>query len=277
MKNIIYPTDFSENSEHAFDYALELARIFNAKVTLFNSYQLPYSKSNLLVSMTERMQADSINGLEQLKQKALEHQDYKNLEFELDSRSGGFVSLIPKVAKDREGNLIVMGTKGASGLKEMFIGSNTLEVIQTSHCPVLAIPEKALPATKRKFDKIAMASDLKKIKNPEQLKPLFEIAEACHASIEFVNIIRPDDSISDEERARQVLFLEKLCGDIKTSIHFATNADIIDGLSDYINHKQPDLFVMLSRKHSLFERLFTKSITSKLSFRAEVPLLVMDE
>lgn len=277
MKHILFPTDFSDNSEHAYPYALELARLFNADVTLFNSYKLPYSKSNLLVSMTDRMQNDSITSLEKLKQEALNQVEYKNISIHTESRSGGFVSLIPKVAASIESDLIVMGTKGASGLKEMFIGSNTLEVIQTSHCPVLAIPEHAKDAQKRKFDKIAMATDLRKISDPKQLRPLFEIARVCNAPIEFVNIIRPEDQVSDEERAQQVLFLEELAEDVQTSIHFATNEDIIDGLSDYINHKKPDLFAMLSRKHNLFERLFTKSITNKLSFRTEIPLLVMDE
>lgn len=277
MKHILYPTDFSENSEHALPYAMELARLFNAEVTIFNSYKLPYSKSNLLVSMTDRMKKDSEEGLEQIKKKALSDSAHMNIKVSVESRSGGFVSLIPKVAADYNSDLIVMGTKGASGLKEMFIGSNTLEVIQTSHCPVLAIPENAKDAQSRKFDKIAMATDLQEIKDPKQLNVLFEIAKTCRAPIEFVNVIRPDDEIDDEERSRQVLALEDLAQDINTSIHFTTNTDIIDGLSEYVNHKEPDLFVLLSRKHSLFERLFTKSITNKLSFRTEIPLLVIDE
>ncbi|MEQ8907753.1 MAG: universal stress protein [Vicingaceae bacterium] len=277
MKHILYPTDFSENSEHALPYAMELARLFQAEVTLFNSYKLPYSKSNLLVSMTDRMKKDSADGLKKLKEKVLSDPAYKNLNISVESRSGGFVSLIPNVAEDFNSDLIVMGTKGASGLKEMFIGSNTLEVIQTTHCPVLAIPENAKDAQRRKFNKIAMATDLRKVDDPKQLDTLFEIAKICRAPVEFVNVIRPEDEIDDEERSKQVLVLEEMAKGVSTSIHFTTNSDIIDGLSDYINHKEPDLFAMLSRKHSLFERLFTKSITNKLSFRTEIPLLVIDE
>ena len=274
MERVLFPTDFSDNSLQAFPYALDIALLLEAELTLFNAYKMPYSKSNLLVSMTDRIKKDSEDELLKLKAKALSQPRYANLKINVEARSGGFVSQIPKVAKMDNSDIIVMGTKGADGLKEMFIGSNTLEVIQITHCPVLAIPENA---QNTKVDKIAMATDLKKVQDPQQLAPLFDMARICRASIEFVNIIRPQDDNDEEERARQAALLMEMSGEIPTSIHFATNTDIIEGLSDYIADAQPDMITLLSRKHSLFERLFLQSITSKLSFRSEIPLLVLDE
>lgn len=274
MKQILFPTDFSDNSEHALPFAMEVARLFDSELTLFNTYQLPYSKSNLLVSFQDRMKIDSEQELNQLVTKIAGIEKYKDLVVHTASRSGGFVSLIPKMAKACESNLIVMGTKGASGIKEMFIGSNTLEVMQTSHCPVLAIPENAVL---KRLEKIAFATDFRLIKNPEQLKPLFDIARKLNAPIEFVNVLRKEDGEFDEQKAKQAIFLDGLATDIKTSTFFITNEDIIDGLSEYINEVKPDLLSMLSRSHTLFERMFTKSITNKLSFRTEIPLLVLDE
>lgn len=274
MKHVLFPSDFSHNSEKALPFAAEMARLFDADLTLFNSYKLPYSKSNLLVSIMDRMKKDSEDELLKIKKRLEADDKYKSLSIKIDSRTGSFVPLIPKVAKDCRTNLIVMGTKGASSIKEIFIGSNTLEVIQTTKCPVLAIPEDAENLNIRK---IAMATDFKKVNDPEQLKVLFDIARKTGAPIEFVNVVRKQDENIAEEKAKQAAMLEELAGDIPTSIHFTTNEDIIDGVSAYINDNQPDLFAMLARKHSLFERIFTKSITNKLSFRTEIPLLVMDE
>lgn len=274
MKNVLFPTDFSPNSEKALPYAMEMARLFNADLTLFNSYKVPYSKSNLLVSMVDRMKADSTSELNKIKKQILSQEKYANLTVKIDSRVGSFVPLIPKVADDKTTNLIVMGTKGASSIKEIFIGSNTLEVIQTTKCPVLAIPENV---DELKIEKIAMATDLKKLNDPKQLEVLFKLARITNSPIEFVNVVRQEDESIAEEKAKQASILEEMAGDIPTSIHFASNEDIIDGLSNYINDKQPSLFAMLARKHSLFERIFTRSITNKLSFRTEIPLLVMDE
>ena len=274
MNHILFPTDFSGNSEHALPFALEVARIFDAEVTLFNTYQLPYSKSNLLLSIQDRMKKDSEEGLIELKDIALKKDKYKHLKINTASRSGGFVTSIPKIADYTNCDLIVMGTKGASGLKEMFIGSNTLEVIQTTKCPVLAIPENAVLKT---ISKIAFSTYFRKLKNQNTLNPLFEIAKKLQLPVEFVNVLRAIEEDTSESIAANAIELERLAEGIKTSIFFISNSDIIEGISEYINEVKPDIFVMLSRKHTLFERMFLKSITNKLSFRTEIPLLILDE
>lgn len=274
MKVILFPTDFSDNSLQAYPYALDVAYLFGAKLILFNSYSMPYSKANVMVSFQEKLEKDTERELLNIKQKALNQEKYQNLNIEIHARLGDFVTSISKVAKDFKVDYIVMGSKGASGIKEMFIGSNTLEVIHFADCPVLVIPEKADNA---KVDRISMATDLKPIKNEKQLQPLFEMAKICRASIEFVHVIRPQDEVSLEEKTKQAILIDEMAGEIKTSFHFSTKRDIIEGLSEYITEIKPGMIGMLSRKHSLFERIFTKSITNKLSFRTEIPLLVLDE
>ena len=114
MKHILFPTDFSLNSEMALPFAVEMARLFNAELTLFNSYKLPYSKSNLIMSMQDRMRDDSLRELEKIKERVLADDRYRHLKVNIDSRVGSFVPQIPKVANDCSTNMIVMGTKGAS-------------------------------------------------------------------------------------------------------------------------------------------------------------------
>jgi len=274
MKNILFPTDFSLNSDQAFPYALDIAYLLGADLVLFNSYRLPHSKSNIMTSLLDRMKEDSNNELERLKKEALSNQKYKNLKITITSRSGSFISLIPKVADEFKSDLIVMGTKGTNSLKEIFIGTNTLEVIQNTEIPILTVPEEAKNS---KVDKIAMAVDLKKIKDPQQLRPLLEMAKICRASIEFVHVMHPDDQDSTQDRFNQIMFLEKFASETPSNIHIITDADIIEGLSRYIASEKPDMLAMLSRKHTLFDRLFSQSLTNKLSFRSEIPLLVMDE
>jgi hypothetical protein len=73
------------------------------------------------------------------------------------------------------------------------------------------------------------------------------------------------------------MFLEKFASEIPSNINIVTETDVIGGLSRYVETEKPDMLAMLSRKHTLFERLFSQSITNKLSFRSEIPLLIMDE
>lgn len=277
MKHILYLTDFSANSEHALSYALELARLFNAELTLFNSYQISSTRTNMMVSVMDRLAEDSINDLNAIKDGVLKDPLYQDLKINIESLPGKFISLIPQLVKKYHSDLIVMGTKGRSAISEVFMGSSTMGVIRSSICPVLAVPEDALKAQERKFNKISFAVDLKPYPSEKVLQPLFKIAKVCNAPIEFVNIVEDIDLEDSEYRKEGMQKLEEFANDIPTSFHFYNNEDIIDGLSGFINHKKPDLFVMISKKHSLFERIFTQSITNQLSFRTEVPLLVLSE
>ena len=103
------------------------------------------------------------------------------------------------------------------------------------------------------------------------------MAKLCRASIEFVHVMHPDAEDSTQDRFNQIMFLEKFASEIESNINIITDTDIIDGLSRYVETEKPDMLAMLSRKHTLFERLFSESITNKLAFRSEIPLLVMDE
>lgn len=274
MEHILFPTDFSDNSKHALDFALKLAKKANAKITLFNSYELPPARMNLMVSFTEKLKKDSIGRLNQIRSGIFSDPEFQGLQINIESLMGDFVPLIPEVVDKLKINFIVMGAKGASGILNRLVGSNTLEVIQNTNCPVLAVPEKA---TFQDVDKIAFATDLKKIPTPAKLKPLFELADLFECSIEFVNIIREEDEDLAEEKAIQANNLESLAGNIPTSMYFATENNIIKGLGEYVIHHRPSIFAMLSRKHTLFERIFKSSTTSKLTYQTTVPLLVMTE
>tara|TARA_B110000046_G_scaffold29074_1_gene30383 strand:- start:63130 stop:63972 length:843 start_codon:yes stop_codon:yes gene_type:complete len=274
LKHILFLTDFSDNSDQTYPYALDIDYLLGAELVFFNSYELPYSKSNVIVSIIDRMKEDSINSLKKLKEETLLQEKYKGLDIKTAYHSGGFISLVPKVANEFHSDLIVMGTKGAGSLKEMFIGTNTLEVTQTTKIPILTLPEKA---KNNKVDKIAMAVDLQKITNPEQLRPFLEIAKLCRSSIEFVHVMHPNTQERTQDRFNQIMFLEKFASEINSNINIITDTDIIEGLSRYIETEKPDILAMPSRKHTLFERLFTQSITNQLAFRSEIPLLVVDE
>ncbi len=89
--------------------------------------------------------------------------------------------------------------------------------------------------------------------------------------------MHPDEDDSTQDRFNQIVFLEKFASEIPSNINIVTESDVINGLSRYIETEKPDMLAMLSRKHTLFERLFTQSLTNKLSFRSEIPLLIMDE
>ena len=164
MVNILVPTDFSDLSKVAVQYAVKIANMLNGNVTLLH-----------VVSVTQTVRATM-----QLKMKSLEQDLIKYAKEDLESlleevseyvkttqpikykvvRGTSFNDTVRKEAKRLRTGLIVMGTHGASGLKKVVIGSNTASIIEISHVPVLAVPERAEFKT---LQNIVYASDLRNL------------------------------------------------------------------------------------------------------------------
>lgn len=165
MKNILIPTDFSQEADRAFNIALQLARKFNAKLHLLHAVELPrdwkYFLENDITDKTAQLK-DKLLTL----QKTAEDEDLKATTFL------GYESVRDEVnVYSRENNidLIVVGSKGASGVKELLIGSNTEQIIRRAKCPVLVVKEDILL---EQINKILFPTDL----SPAQ-KPVAEVVK----------------------------------------------------------------------------------------------------
>lgn len=149
MKKILVPIDFSPNSVNALHVAAEIAAKSGAKLEMLHVnvaavYSVPFSEYAPVSSyMTEDEQYDesAAKGLEKLKMELVADPAFANLEFSSRIEEGYLHSSIRNVAKEDDVDLVVMGTKGASGMGEFLLGSNTEKVIRTAPCPVLAVPE----------------------------------------------------------------------------------------------------------------------------------------
>ena len=154
INTIFVPTDFSEDADKALKYALELARKAKAKIIVFNSYEIPYSTSGMIVSVTDVLKEDAQRGIDDTLIKIKEW-GYNDVQTEGYIKSGGAIATITEQSVEKNADLIVMGTKGASGIQEVLIGSNTQGVIQNSDIPVLAIPKTS---QYKEIEKIGLAS-----------------------------------------------------------------------------------------------------------------------
>ena len=271
MKTILFPTDFSVSANNALNYALELAKITAARLILLNAYQLPYSRADMIVSVMDILKEDSEAGLKATLDKIKQNPKFDGIRCETISRVGDVVSVSSELIQDLEIDLIVMGTKGASGLIETIIGSNTAGVIKSVKCPVLAIPEKAFYSVPHK---IGFAYDLKELENPKDLRFLAHLAKLFNAEIQIYSVIAEADQEAIDRSAVQLKLSEYFRG-IKLEIYFVVNGDIIDGIMKLVKANQPDWVVMVAKKYRLFESLFHSSMTKSMVFQTKKPLLVL--
>ncbi len=279
MKRILFPTDFSEAANHAFIYALEIAKAFQLPLTVLHVYQLP-DVSSVHLPNTLREVYDSIeleefenfkNQIPLLHQLAEKH-GLKDVPIESMMEEGPTVETIIRAAKKTEAELIIMGTKGATGLKSLFFGSNTAEVMENAPCPVLGVPEKA--KFDGKIDDIAVAVDLNRDET-RALEYTLKFARPFAARLHCLNV----NTAGSEELQAKMEALQKQYQDSELLCHF----EILEGehiyapLSHYVEENHIDLLVMLTHRRSFLESLFDYSKTKKMIYQAKMPILSIPE
>jgi nucleotide-binding universal stress UspA family protein len=266
---ILVPTDFSKPSVNAAEYGANMAAVLNAKVMLLHVVSIPAlpTASTLNVRKLEKYMTDDAKQYISLLADRLKSKNKKlgistHVINDIDLRE-----VIENFAAANHAELIIMGTKGASGLEKLLIGSNTAAVISNSSVPVLAIPETA------KFNgikNIIYASDMLSI--DEEIKTLLPLARSLNAGIRVLHIL-PTNAHSRFDKRELTTELVAKFKYAKISVHTSTNDDIEDGLNEYLASLNVDLLVMFTHHLTFFDKLFRNSATREMAFQSRVPLL----
>ena len=144
MKKILVPCDFSDPAVQAFRFAVEIARQSKGEVILLHVVDLPVMYDTILMP-TLYFEADALKDMKAKAEKDFVGMQSKWAKDFLSIRSfvefGSAASTISSFIKAQRIDLAVMGTKGASGLKEFFVGSNTEKIVRWSPVPVIAVKE----------------------------------------------------------------------------------------------------------------------------------------
>lgn len=161
MKKILVPCDFSEQAIAAFRVALDIARQSNGEVSLINIIEVPIMHDTVLMptlnfeeALFKEMEANAKKQFEKLNAKYA-----KEIKKVKSSVIYGLtaVSILDHI-EENDIDLVVMGTKGSSGLSELLVGSNAEKIVRRSPVPVLVV---------KKFVKV---SSIKNIVFPSTLE-----------------------------------------------------------------------------------------------------------
>lgn len=267
MVNILVPTDFSRLSLIAVKYAVRISNKLGGDIILLHVVDLQKSlKERFRIDGNPRQLVRQIEEeLEKIvAEVAAEITLKKKPRFKI-SQGNLFSDTILKESKRFHCGLIVMGTKGASGMKKTFLGSNTVSVISESHIPVLAVPEKA---EFKSFRNVIYATNLKDL--DKQLSVIIPLIERFGSTIHILHVV-------DHGRVRELE--EKIEAAVaKTGyknivILVTMDHDIESAILHYISLSKADLVAMFTHKPTFYERLLDKSVTRKLAFHSRIPLL----
>lgn len=272
MKTILFPTDFSENANHAMQFALQLAKDFDARLHIINTYQIPYATSVPNVyNLLEALKKNSIDDLNKCVNGIKSNPDYNNLNITHDAISGDLINAIAEIESNHSIDLIVLGTKGASGIKEILIGSNAEQVVYHSKSSVLVVPNQT---TEFSFNNITLASDLTPV-DEKKFNTFVSLCKKYQAKVTVVSI-QPTNKVNKNETTNHHQLNEILSG-IEHHFQMINNDDISNSLNSFVEENQSNILALISKKYSFFENIFHKSITNKLACHTKIPIFVIKE
>lgn len=276
MLSILLPTDFSENSKNAINYALEFFKYQKVQFHFMHAYRNEFYDHDELVSrdvfddVLEKVKTDSKNNLEKLLKEVNEIAPNPRYTYHSISANNSLVEEANEIADKHNIDLIVMGTKGKSNERHIIFGSQTFQVLKYVDCPVLAIPSN-YKNTQPKH--ILFPTDYLIPYKRRELKLLSVLAKSYRSKIDVMYVstsnklsIRQEDN---KDFIKDALIVNKVDFNIKN------DKNVADAIISHIEESDIDMITMVNTQHSFLEDMLFPSTIDKVSFGLEIPLLAM--
>lgn len=274
---ILVPTDFSGNATHALSFALQILQQTKGKLILMHVFHLKLGNTFHSVEALEKMEKeafdDSRNELAAYWEKVkAQHGGLaaSGMEIELTSRLGFAVEEVISLTERLPIDMVVMGTKGAGTVSTKLLGTNTSTVLENVECPVLVVPADAPGG---RIDRMAMASDFK---STESAISLAKLAKLIGSELRLVYFGK-SSSLSDT--ALHTYLEQVKAGSGNQNIE-ATRYDVeevVDGINSYVEASGTTLLAMVRHDRSFFQRVFSPSLTRRMSLHSKVAMLAYYE
>lgn len=275
MKTIIVPIDFSEYSEYALNAAAILAKKNNAEILVLHMLEL-----STVHAYGEETQQDHIQkGIYYLKlaEKKLDgflKMDYlEGISITPIIRHFKVFSELGEVAKENNADLIVMGSKGSSGLSEFFIGSNTEKVVRYSEIPVLVIKNKPVNWDVKK---VVFATDFSDEATPAFLTAT-KLLDSLRAEVQLLYVNVPGDGFRSTDEMEWAVdnFLQQAEGNLDRlkDVHYIADKSAEKGILKYANKVNADMVAITTHGRTGLARFFEGSISEDLANRADFPIM----
>tara|TARA_R110002050_G_scaffold74772_6_gene160319 strand:+ start:85999 stop:86841 length:843 start_codon:yes stop_codon:yes gene_type:complete len=276
MRNILLPTDFSKNSINAINYAVELY-----KDEVCNFYILNVQKASSFISddmMSISPSATIYNTIVDAAKKSITNiitqieTRYKNKNHTLYSivDYDNFVDSINQASEKHDVDLIIMGTKGASGLEKVIFGTNAVHVIQRCKVAVLVIPDGC---TFTGLDNIAFTASNLLAANIKTLEPLKDFISLFKSNLSVLHM--PDEKHVEQNQNSIFDFFNIYFKNVKHELIEVKKGEAYDIIHQFIEDNNMKMLAFMDEKHSFLERFFTKHPVETFAFKIDLPFLVM--
>lgn len=277
MKHLLVPVDFSEYAQNACHYALHLASQHGAKVTVFHTYHIPIidplMPAEYLGNLADTAEKDNREGMDklvaQLKQYAAQHR--LTVELAAHISMGFAVDEILNACQKFSCDMIVMGRRLTESMTKVLVGSVTAAIVEKAQVPVLVVPENVSPESA--ITDVLYASEFND-EDKRALTYLLDFSKPLKAKVHCVHVDAKSggDAETRMKNLEKNFLAEEKAGFIE--FHNVASGDVTGGLLNYAQSRHISMLAMLTQRRPFFVKLFDSSLTKKVAFQANVPLIV---
>lgn len=272
MKTILIATDYSKGANNALDYAAALAKGMEARLVIFNAFNLSTPSSSVPFDVPNISDLISENKV-RLSKIGEEIARMYNIVVECVTSNGLVLDSLNYQVKKQKADLVVMGMQGNSFITRFF-GSTTTSVIKQAKYPVLVVP---VDASFRGIRRILFACDYQYLSKNSWLDPIYELAAAYKAQVEILHVEKDADLIPIERKSmlKNAPNMEELLRGIKHTYRYLYEEEVMEGIKRGIDEFHADIVAMVPHKLSFWESIFNPSLTKKMALHSYVPLLAL--
>lgn len=280
MKQILLPTDFSENAWNALFTAIKLYVDFECVFYLLHVYE---PKSQNIAGFKSSVRAGEVyQSLSDYSEKELkkittylkQNHGIQNHTFKTISVKGNLVTVIKELIPKYDIDVIMMGTKGATGAKEIFMGSNTVKVLKAvKNCSLIAVPKT--------FDfqlmkTIVFPTEYAHFFPKGILKPFLELIDVWKSEIKIFHVAQ-EFRLSSLQRYNREILKKRLEGYPYSFYKVTIKSTVSKAIRDFSKEQAADLIVLTNYSHTFLERLTQEPVVKKVGFKTSIPLMVLPD
>jgi nucleotide-binding universal stress UspA family protein len=272
-RKILLPTDFSENAWSAIKYAIKLYDTEPCTFYLLHTWVFMDSgtRTYITTSHVDELKEKSEKELKALKEKARTESNNPEHTFKTLFCIDDFLKSIELNVEKHNIDMIIMGTKGSSGINQFLFGSNTVALIDNiESCPILAVPD-AFEFVTPKY--IAFPTAYNHFYGDE-LEPLKDLSKLYCSKIRVFHV-NEKKNLSEKQNYNFTM-LKAYLEDYPNSFHWAKGGDKKEmAINTFIEEFKIDILTMINYKHSFIENFMKEPIIKQIGFHPKVPFLVV--
>lgn len=270
MKKLLVPTDFSKAAENALKVASQLAKKYDCEIYLLHMLDLPFQEVDTMGNHSALPEAMFFMKLAHQRFEEVMARDYlEGITVHETVKADSNFSSVVDVCHEHGVDMIVMGSHGASGFKEMFVGSNAEKVVRTSDIPVLVIKNEHANFT---VDNFVFASDFKN-DNKETYRQAVDIAKSFDAKIHLLMVNTPNNFSNTSDSKRRILEFIKDYPFTNYTLNVYNDESVEKGILNFSKEIDADLIGISTHGRQGIAHFFNGSISEDLVNHAKRPVI----